>query len=336
MQNFRDYYRILDVETNASGVDVKQSFRRLARRYHPDMNPGDKVAEDRFKEINEAYEVLSDPYRRSQYDNFSRYWDANGQKRKSPRKAPPKRDRQVAEEFDPKSYKDFDRFVEDLINRSPDISERPPASARVDPRAKDAFRPGVKKTEYTVRETDNNATKKERPRNIEAKLTLPLEKAYSGGKERIRLEDGRSLEVEMPPAIVNGQKIRLRGQGMNGGDLYLKMTVEPHAVFEVQGADIFCQVPLTPSEAVLGGLVEVPTLDGLVKMNVPAGVRSGKRLRLANKGYPRGNSSRGDQLVEIQVIVPTDLSTQEKELYEKLRQTEVCKPRQAMIESLLS
>ncbi|MGK7927348.1 MAG: DnaJ C-terminal domain-containing protein [Spirulina sp.] len=332
MQNFRDYYRILDVDPEASGTEIKQSFRRLARRYHPDMNPGDKVAEDQFKDINEAYEVLSDPYRRSQYDNFSRYWQSNGKKRKPAKKAAPKRDRPVAEAFDPKSYKDFDRFVEDLINRSPDISERPPASARVDPRRKDAFRPGVKKMAYTVRETTETQTK-ERPRNIEARLTLPLEKAYLGGKERIRLEDGRSLEVDMPPAIVNGQKIRLRGQGLSGGDLYLKITVEPHPVFEIQGADIFCQVPLTPSEAVLGGMVEVPTLDGLVKMNVPAGVRSGKRLRLANKGYPRGNSSRGDQLVEIQVIVPTDISPQEKELYEKLRQVEVCKPRQAMIES---
>ena len=328
MQNFRDYYRILDVDPDVSGAEIKQSFRRLARRYHPDMNPGDKVAEDKFKDINEAYEVLSDTYRRSQYDNFSRYWQGNGKKRRTPKKTTQKPS--GTEGFDPKSYQDFDRFVEDLINRSPDISERPPASARVDPRAKDAFRPGVKKTAYTVRESGGTQTK-ERPRNIEARLTLPLEKAYQGGKERIRLEDGRSLEVEMPPAIANGQKIRLRGQGLHGGDLYLKLTVEPHPFFEVQGADIFCRVPLTPSEAVLGGLVEVPTLDGLVKMNVPAGVRSGKRLRLANKGYPRGNSSRGDQLVEIEVIVPTEISPQEKELYEKLREVEVCKPRQAML-----
>ncbi|MEM9542185.1 MAG: J domain-containing protein [Cyanobacteria bacterium P01_E01_bin.42] len=330
MQNFRDYYRILDVEPDASGAEIKQSFRRLARRYHPDLNPGDRVAEDTFKDINEAYEVLSDPYKRSQYDPM-RDWHNNGKKRKPAKRTTTKRT--VAEEFDPRSYKDFDRFVEDLINRSPDISERPPSSVKVDPRAKDAFRPGVKKTEYTVRETSNTRPK-ERPRNIEARLILPLEKAYRGGQERIRLEDGRSLEVEMPPAIVNGQKIRLRGQGVNGGDLYLKITVEPHSFFELQGADIFCRLPLTPSEAVLGGPIEVPTLDGLVKMNVPAGVRSGKRLRLANKGYPRGNSSRGDQLVEIEVIFPTEVGPEEKELYEKLRQIEVCQPRQAAIASL--
>ncbi|NEO25820.1 MAG: J domain-containing protein, partial [Kamptonema sp. SIO4C4] len=128
-----------------------------------------------------------------------------------------------------------------------------------------------------------------------------------------------------------GQRIRLRGQGMNGGDLYLKINVNPHPVFEVQGADVFCRVPLTPSEAILGGLVEVPTLDGLVKMNVPKGVRSGQRLRLANKGYLRSNESRGDQLVEIQIALPTEISQQEAELYEKIRQIETFKPRQDLL-----
>jgi curved DNA-binding protein len=155
---------------------------------------------------------------------------------------------------------------------------------------------------------------------------VPLNKAYNGGRERIRLEDGRSLEVSMPAAMVNGQRIRLKGQGVAGGDLYLKIDVAPHPFFKVDGADIYCQLPVTPSEAVLGGAIEVPTLDGLVKMMIPAGVRSGQKLRLGNKGYPV-NGKRGDQIVEIQIAVPKELSQQERELYEKIRQQESFTPR---------
>ncbi|NEQ26096.1 MAG: J domain-containing protein, partial [Microcoleus sp. SIO2G3] len=183
---------------------------------------------------------------------------------------------------------------------------------------RDPFRPGTSKTSYTVSRPG--------PRNAEARLTVPLGKAYTGGRERIRLEDGRSLEVSMPPAMVNGQRIRLKGQGVAGGDLYLKIDVAPHPFFKIDGADITCQLPLTPSEAVLGGAIEVPTLDGLVKMMIPAGVRSGQKLRLGNKGYPI-NGKRGDQIVEIQIAVPKDLSSQERDLYEKIRQVESFNPR---------
>lgn len=145
--------------------------------------------------------------------------------------------------------------------------------------------------------------------------------------ERIRLEDGRSLEVEMPAGMVTGQIIRLRNQGINGGDLYLKITVEPHPLFKIEGTDIYCQIPITPSEAVLGGQVEAPTLDGLVKMTIPPGVRSGQRLRLAGKGYPSDKGKRGDQLVEIQIVTPKNISQEERQLYEKIRQIENFRPR---------
>jgi curved DNA-binding protein len=130
----------------------------------------------------------------------------------------------------------------------------------------------------------------------------------------------------MPPGMVTGQTIRLRNQGIGGGDLYLKITVNPHPFFKLEGSNIFCQVPVTPIEAVLGGQVEAPTLDGPVKMTIPSGVRSGQRLRLANKGYP-GDGKRGDQLVEIQIVTPKNISPEERELYEKLRQIETFKPR---------
>ena len=130
----------------------------------------------------------------------------------------------------------------------------------------------------------------------------------------------------MPAGMVTGQRIRLRGQGTGGGDLYLKVTVQPHPFFTVEGADVACQIPVTPSEAVLGGQIEIPTLDGRVKMTVPAGVKSGQRLRLAHKGYP-SNNRRGDQLVEIEIVVPNNLTSQVRELYEKLQQVEDFNPR---------
>ena len=154
-----------------------------------------------------------------------------------------------------------------------------------------------------------------------------MEKAYEGGAERIRLEDGRSLEVNMPPGMFTGQTIRLKAQGVGGGDLFLKITVSPHDYFQIEGNDIAVKLPITPSEAVLGNPVEVLTLDGLVQMNLPAGVKPGQRLRLANKGYIDDQGRRGDQLVEIQIVIPTTISPQEKELYEKLRQIETLNPR---------
>lgn len=313
MQNLRNYYEILGVTKKSSSEDVKRAYRSLARKYHPDRNPGNKMAEEKFKDINEAYEVLSDAVKRSQYEKFTDAWDKKGNGKKPPR------------------YNPFDNFVRNDPPRNPGTATKErPGSNRID---NDDYRPGTTKRPRVVSRPQR--------RDIEAKLTLPLSKAYIGGRERIRLEDGRSLEVDMPPGMFNGQKIRLKGQGLDGGDLYLKITVARHPFFEVQGRNIFCKVPISPVEAVLGGAIEVPTIDGLVKMTLPPGVRSGQRLRLANKGYPdktggheAGKGDRGDQLVEIQIITPKQISEQEKELYEKLSIIETFKPRQNIIQSL--
>jgi curved DNA-binding protein len=131
--------------------------------------------------------------------------------------------------------------------------------------------------------------------------------------------------------MYNGQKIRLKGQGINGGDLYLKILIEEHPFFLLQGSDICCEIPITPSEAIVGGAIEVPTIDGLVKMNVPPGIKSGQRLKLANKGYPNIRGERGDQLVIIQVVIPTKVSEAEKQLYQQIREIEQFNPRQKLI-----
>jgi curved DNA-binding protein len=311
MQNFRNYYDILGVSRDATAEEIKRSYRKLARQYHPDMNPGDKAAEEKFKDISEAYEVLSDTAKRAQYDQFSRFWNKGGfQAGNAPRSKTWNRSagRTTADEVDFSQFSDFNSFVDQLLNRRTNGNDA----------VRDPFRPGTTKTSYTVSRST--------PRNAEARLTIPLDKAYLGGLERIRLEDGRSLEVRMPPGMITGQKIRLQGQGVSGGDLFLRIDVAPHPFFRQEGTDIYCQVPVTPSEAVLGGVIEVPTLDGLVKMKIPAGVRSGQKLRLSGKGYPV-EGHRGDQIVEIQLALPRDLTPQERELYEKLRQIETFNPR---------
>lgn len=318
MQNFRNYYDILGVTRDASNDEVKKAFRKLARRYHPDVNPNDQSAEEKFKDINEAYEVLSDENKRSQYDQFSRFVQQKGATRKaSPRNG-------SVSDYDFGQFGDFNNFVEQLRKRPTSRATATAEADRVRSDSYEAYRPGTTKSAKVV-------TQRATRRDVEARLTLPLNKAYQGGRERIRLEDGRAIEVDMPAGMVDGQRIRLKGQGINGGDLYLKITVARHPFFQIQGSDIYCQLPLTPSEAILGGAVEVPTIDGLVKMNVPSGVRMGQRLRLANKGYVKGNGNRGDQLVEIVIVIPKEVSPEERELYEKLREIETFKPRKDLV-----
>lgn len=325
MQNFRNYYEILGVARDATVDEIKQAYRRLARKYHPDLNPGNKAAEEKFKDIGEAYEVLSDASKRSQYDQFSRFWKQRGFAGKAARSAAAAAgwgagSRTTTREEIDFDVEDFNSFVDQLLGRRANRNGTTGGTSTTSTSRSTQFRPGTTRTAYTVNARPS-------PRNAEARLAVPLETAYLGGRERIRLEDGRSLEVNLPPGMVSGQRIRLRGQGIAGGDLYLKIDVIPHPFFKVEGSDILCQVPLTPSEAVLGGAIEVPTLDGPVKMTVPAGVSSGQRLRLAQKGYPDEAGRRGDQIVEIQVVIPKNISPQERELYEKLRQLEDFNPR---------
>lgn len=291
MQQVRNYYEVLGVSRNATPEDIKKAFRKLARTYHPDVNPGDKVAEEKFKDINEAYDILSDDQKRAELNRL-----LSGIPKRKPTKSKEQIGRNgTANSSEPKTEFDLWKF-------------------------KDFATPNTKQARVV---TSSRAIR----RDVEARLTLPLEKAYQGGRQRIRLEDGRSLEVDMPTGMIDGQKIRLKGQGIEGGDLYLKITVERHPLFKVQEADIYCQIPITPSEAILGGMIEVPTIDGLVKMTLPRGVKSGQRLRLANKGYPNSEGNRGDQLVEIFIITPPDPTDEELELYQKLKEIEAFNPR---------
>ncbi|MFM7470849.1 MAG: DnaJ C-terminal domain-containing protein [Nodosilinea sp.] len=305
MQNFRNYYEILGVAREADFSEIKQAYRKLARQYHPDLNPGDRVAEEKFKLLGEAYEVLSDQQKRSQYEKFSQYWRQRGFARATGDRPPASEERsggRLFEDLGFGEFRDFNSFIDQLLNRRSQVAA--PAQPQ---------QPGPI-----------------RRRDAEADLTIPLEKAFQGGRERIRLEDGRSLEVTMPSGMVTGQRIRLRGQGMGGGNLYLRIEVEPHPFFQLQGSDLSCRLPITPSEAALGSTIDIPGLEGPLRMTLPQGAQSGQLVRLVGRGYANGQGQRGDLLLELEVVVPSRLSDREKALYQELRDTESFKPREQL------
>lgn len=348
MQNFRNYYDILGIAPTATAEEIKSAYRKLARRYHPDLNPGNPAAEESFKTIGEAYEILSDTEKRQQYDQFSRFWRQKGFGGRGKRSKP---------DGDFSQFQDFDTFVDQLLNRrgATSINRRrtvrpATASDTAPPRrvADDPYEPKRSKTTYTVppqsrppatsrqrtspgRRTTapSQSGKAQRPKALDAQLTLPLEKAYRGGPERIRLETGQRLAITLPPGIQDSQRIHLPGQGIDGADLRLQLFIEPHPLFQQRRNDIVCRIPITPSEAVLGGDIDVPTLDGPVRMTIAAGTVSGQRLRLAGKGYPSG-AERGDQIVELYIALPPEITAREQELYEKLRRLER-NPRAALL-----
>ncbi|MEM9217991.1 MAG: DnaJ C-terminal domain-containing protein [Cyanobacteria bacterium P01_F01_bin.150] len=443
MKDFRDYYGSLGVEQNATADELKTAYRRAARRYHPDLNPGDETAEEKFKEIGEAYEILSDSDRRSEYDQFTQFLE----EQKNPSKGLFGLGKKSTKDYS--QFKDFGMFVDYLLNRrgvskssSPSPSTTASASSTASPKSStststqkqtadsppktqsptkssapnsstsasasastptsastsspstqstaakqpstssqttasssrqpnrqpnrqsstttpsqnrsstqptsNAFQ-GKQSVQNPKSKIQNPSTSQQRKRSIqnpkskiqnvtEAQLTLPLNKAYKGGKERIRLADGRSLTVTLPPAMLSGQTIQITAHEPSGDRLSLLIQVTPHDFFTLDIPNIHCTIPITPSEAILGGPISIPTLDGSVKMVVPAGARSGQKLRLPGKGYPfagqtsnqtdgQTNGQRGDQIVELEIQMPTTVTARERELYEKIRLTESFRPR---------
>ncbi|MGB3298485.1 MAG: J domain-containing protein [Phormidesmis sp.] len=352
MHNFRDYYEILGISKEAAADEIKRAYRALARQYHPDLNPGNKEAEEKFKMLGEAYDVLSNADKRSQYEEYSRYWNqkgfqAWGDGKASLRENRVKRSRKgrTAAEDEYSAFEDFDNFVEQLLKRhqgddgavswqSADSSNgQSSARSNTQSSSRSSTQPSESRTRQpsAAKSPSTRAYKTQSPsrsrRDAEADLTVPLEKAYAGGRERIRLEDGRSLEVSMPPGMVTGQRIRLKGQGIDGGNLYLRIEVEPHPYFTLKDGDVYCRLPITPSEAALGGTIAVPTLGGRVNVMVPPGVQFGQRLKLTGKGYPISPELYGDQIVEIEVVMPTVLDDEEKALYQELKAIERFDPR---------
>jgi curved DNA-binding protein len=308
----RDYYEALGVARDASEEEIRRAYRKLARQYHPDVNK-EAGAEDRFKEISEAYEVLRDPEKRAQYDRLGPNWRAGqdvsgaegfrGRRGGGPGGAPNGfGGGDVRFDFGTGGDADFSDFFESLFGGGQ-------ASSRGGRRR---HRPGGGDG-FSVRGGDHEAT-----------IELTLEEAARGGKRRFTLDDGRDYEVAIPPGVRDGQRIRLAGQGGAGvgggpsGDLFLRVRLRPHPRFRIDGRDLEVDLPVAPWEAALGAKVPVPTLDGDATVKVPGGSSSGRRLRLAGQGMPGPGGERGDLYAIVKIVVQKKLKRDEKKAYQHL------------------
>jgi curved DNA-binding protein len=313
--DFKDYYAILGVSKSADADEIKQAYRKLARKYHPDMNPGDRKAEARFKEVNEAYEVLSDAEKRRKYDQFGQYWKQADQARS------PFSTQTDFEGFEFGRYGSFDDFINELLGRmGSDAGYGPgPQSRSRTSTSSSGFREPASGSATGL--------------DSEATLALTLAEAFQGVQKRLGIGD-EVIEVRIPPGAKPGSRIRVRGKGRYSpyytsqrGDLYLTVEVTPHSFFQFEGDHLICEIPITPDEAVLGAPVEVPTPDGQVTVNVPAGIRSGQSLRLRGKGWPNPKGGRGDQMVRVVITPPKELTPIERQSYETIRANRSYDPR---------
>jgi curved DNA-binding protein len=315
--DFKDYYVTLGVGKTAAADEVKQAYRKMARKYHPDVNPGDKSAEAKFKEVSEAYEVLSDTDKRRKYDQFGQYWKQAGAG------GSPYGGNVDFNGVDFGKYNNFDEFINELLGR---FGGPTPGAQQ---RNSYTYRPGAGAPGYG---DFGGGSPNAAGQDIESPMTLTLAEAFNGVQKRLNLS-GEMMTVRIPAGAKPGSRIRVKGKGqMNPysqqrGDLYLVVETQPHAFFQFEGDNLVCEVAIAPDEAVLGAAIEVPTPDGSVTMNIPAGIRSGQTLRLRGKGWRKPKDGRGDQLVKVVIVPPTDISAAERELYEKVRASRTFDPR---------
>lgn len=312
MVKYKDYYEILGVPRNASEKEIKAAFRKLARKYHPDTNRGNKDTEEKFKEINEAYEVLSNPDKKRRYDTLGSGFSSG-----SDFTPPPGFDFSFdfGRGFTQTQETPFSDFFEMLFGET--------LKNKTTTHFDDIFSHGYTRQQTTKRKGDDQSIK----------LELTIEEAFRGVTRKLDISiPGRSpkrLEVKIPANVRDGSKIRMSGEGSPGknggpaGDLFLVVTIKPHPFFKIENDDINSEILITPSEAVLGREIEVPTLDGPVKMVIPPGTQNDKILRLRGKGMPhQKKEGRGDQFVKVKINVPTLISEEEKKLYQELSKIE--------------
>ncbi|MFK4149393.1 DnaJ C-terminal domain-containing protein [Streptomyces sp. NPDC004065] len=307
----RDFYEVLGVSRTASQDEIQQAYRKLARKYHPDVNK-DPGAEERFKDLNEAYSVLSDPKTRARYDRFGEDF------------------RKIPEDFDERVAAGGFRGRRTAGAGGPRVRYSTGFGGGFE---------GIDIDDLFGSMFGAGAARGGVPgADQEAELPLTVEEAYRGGRRTVTLAgpDGqpRQYEVDVPPGVVDGQRIRLAGEGGRGtgdapaGDLYLRVRIRPHPRFRLDGRDVYVQVPVAPWEAALGATVPVPTPGGgTAKVTVPAGSSSGRRLRLRGEGMPNPRGANGDLYAELRVVVPPELGDRERELFEELAATSSFDPR---------
>ncbi len=298
---YKDYYKILGVERKADQETIKKAFRRLAAKYHPDRNT-EKNAEERFKEINEAYEVLGDTEKRARYDQLGASWNAGDQFRPPPGWE----GRASSSQFDAS-------FFEHIARRG--FNQNPSGSGFSD----------------FFESLFGGSTKRNQPNNQRASQTatiqLTLEDVYHGAEKTIRLPSGESLQIRIPAGMTEDKKIRLAGRGPQGSDMFLKVKLREHPIYRVEDNDIFMEVPVTPWEAALGETISVNTLGGKISLKIPQGSQSGKKMRLKGRGLP--SAEPGDLYVILSIHAPPADTHAQKAYYEQMKKLFEWNPRQA-------
>ena len=313
----KDFYEVLGVKRNADEKELKRAFRRLARKYHPDVNPGNKEAEQKFKEMAEAYQVLSDPEKRRQYDQFGQAgqsWSQAG-----PGGAPGPWT--TTEGYG--GFGNLNDLIEELLGggrRGKGRKQRgQDLQFNIDATLEDAFHGATREIAVPIPQPCPTC----QGMGLTSRGDVCANCKGSGQTEQIK-----RLHVRIPAGIQSGSRIRLAGQGVAGGDLYLIPKIAPHRLFKRRGDDLHLDVPVTYAEAALGAEVDVPTMNGRVKVKLPAGTSSNRRLRLAGKGMPRaGGSGAGDLYAEVKIVVPKDLTQEEKDLIARLAEMRRESPR---------
>lgn len=315
---YRDYYEILGVKKDASQEQIKKAYRKLARKYHPDVNPDDPNAEEKFKDINEAYQVLSDEEKRSKYDRFGSQWKQYQQRGGR------------AEDFDwsqwaPQgqpgmggyrtvSQEEFEQMFGGGLGGFSDFFSTLFGGMG-------GARPGARTTRGPSAQTMQQG------RDIEHPIEISLEEAFNGTTRLLSFEDGRRIEATIPPGVKTGSKIRLSGQGSSGprgsGDLYLRVKVASHPKFTRDGDDLRIDQPVDFFTALLGGEVNVSSIDKMVKLTIPPESDSGKTFRLKGLGMPKLNNpeKHGDLYVTLQVQVPKNLTAEQKKKFKELQKS---------------
>ncbi len=304
----KDYYNVLGVRRDASDKDIKQTYRRLARQYHPDVNPGDAAAEQHFKEISEAYGILSHPESRKKYDRFGHQAFATG--------------------FDP-TFAGGD-FSGEVPNFQDFFGNRVPFEGL-----------GSMFDEFLGGSRHRASHAPVAGADIEQTVEVSFEEAVRGTTTQVQVirRDGSSerLQVHIPPGLDNGSKVRVAGKGEPGqyhgaaGHVYIVLHVRPHAYFSRQGHDILSDVPVTLTEVLLGAQVDVPTIDGHATMTLPAGTQNGRRFRLRGKGVPSLHGGvRGDHYVTVKVVLPEALDDRSLELLQEFAERNPLQPRAHM------
>lgn len=295
---FKDYYRILELQTNRVTIEeIKASYRELAKKYHPDVNMENKTAEDRFKDINEAYRVLSNSTSKRKYDRMWNNYVGN-KKRK---------------EFE-ESKRSSDSVFSDFFNM---------------------FFGNIKEEKEAQKTKSKKAPIK--GENIETEINVSIEDAYYGLSKKISLRtvngNMKTFSVKVPSGIRNNEKIRLIGQGKEGqnggknGDLFIKINIEDNTKFKLEGCDIHTNLFLTPWEAALGTKTHIDSIDESVALYIPPGIQSGEQVKIAQKGYKDGKGGRGNLVAEVKIMVPTNLNNNEKELFKKMAEISTFNPR---------